>query len=55
MPNPSSDDLIILGLTEWILEKDFKVRPYTSDITEKINSILKYEGGFPGDRITDIV
>jgi len=37
---PSFDDSIILELVEWILEKDFRNRPFTSDIIERIQDTI---------------
>lgn len=43
--NPSPDDRVILSLVEWILEKDFMVRPYTSDVIERLKSTIRGECG----------
>lgn len=44
--HPSKDDLVVLDIVEWILEKNFQVRPYTEDIIEKLQStLIAHQGG----------
>lgn len=40
-PNPSVQDRVVLELVRWILQKDFSVRPYTTDILERVDDALK--------------
>lgn len=37
---PSAEDTVVLQLTEWILDKDFSVRPFTTDILERLRTTL---------------
>ena len=37
---PSTDDKTVTELTEWILEKDFRVRPFTSDVMHRVEEII---------------
>ena len=37
---PTSDDLVIISLCDWILEKEFNKRPYTIDIINKLEETL---------------
>ena len=44
-PNPTADDKVILELVHWILQKDFSIRPYTTDVLERLDEcIVKYGG-----------
>lgn len=38
--NPSPEDLMILQLAEWILVRDYSVRPYTQDVLERVKGVL---------------
>ena len=43
MPRPikaSREDAVVLDLCEWVLEKDFSVRPFTADIANRVSEAL---------------
>lgn len=37
--SPTVEDKVVLELTEWILDKDFSVRPFTTDILERLRAV----------------
>ena len=39
--SPSPGDITIIKLSEWILQKDFTVRPFTSDIIARVRGMLQ--------------
>lgn len=51
-PNPSPADKTVLELVRWVLQKDFAVRPYTSDLIERVDDVLK-EQHEPADADAD--
>jgi hypothetical protein len=38
---PSRADQAVLGLADWILEKDMGRRPYTSDVITRVDEVLR--------------
>lgn len=38
---PSAADAVVLELVDWILVKDWTQRPYTSDVIERVQSVLQ--------------
>lgn len=40
-PNSSAEDLVIQGLTDWILDKNISNRPFTDDIVSKVDETIK--------------
>lgn len=40
-PHPSVEDKVILDLSEWILNVNYEVRPYTSDIIVRVSEVIE--------------
>lgn len=43
VPKPSTvskADAVLLQVVDWILVKDFSVRPYTSDVIDRVREVL---------------
>lgn len=39
-PAPLAEDVAVMSIVDWILEKDFQKRPLTSDVIEKLDESL---------------
>lgn len=37
---PSKEDSVLMDLAEWILHRDFRTRPFTSDVISRINDVI---------------
>ena len=44
-PKQSAEDIAVMSIVDWILESDFKKRPYTVDVIEKIDNALHAQSG----------
>lgn len=39
-PHLTADDAVVYELTEWTLQRDFAIRPFTSDVITRVEEVL---------------